>query len=73
MPVLWPRLRKWLQVENLKPIATPEPASSVTSQDLGGAAGKGGKGKGAEGTDYGFGDVGRKKKIQRGNDSSCEW
>lgn len=47
-PGLWPRLKKWLQVENLKPIATPEPASSVTSWDLGGAAGKGGKGKGAE-------------------------
>lgn len=48
VPVLWPRQRKWLQVKNLKPTACPEPASSVTSWDLGVAAGKGGKGKGAE-------------------------
>lgn len=46
--VPWSGQKKWLQVKNLKPIASPEPASRVTSQDLGVVAGKGGKGKGEE-------------------------
>lgn len=46
--VPWPGQEKWLQVKNPKPIASPEPASSVTSWDLGVVAGKGGKGKGEE-------------------------
>lgn len=44
--VPWPGQKKWLQVKNLNAIASPEPASSVTSWDLGVVAGKGGKGKG---------------------------
>lgn len=43
-----PGHKKWLQVKNLKPAASPEAASRVTSWDLGVLAGKGGKGKGDE-------------------------
>lgn len=45
LSVPWPG-QKWMQEKNLKPIASPDPASSLTPWDLGVVAGKGGKGKG---------------------------
>lgn len=42
----WPGQEKGLQVESLKPVASPEAASRGTSRDLGVLAGKVGKGKG---------------------------
>lgn len=65
-----PGHKKWLQVKNLKPAASPEAASRVTSRDLGVLAGKGGKGKGDEMQIRGLVMWDEKKKIQRRNGSS---